>query len=83
MQREATMQPHGAELDAQSQKILDILKESGEWLNRRDVAQAMGKKQLNPYDIAILQVLAAQGLIETDRKDNNSPVGWEWVYRAK
>lgn len=77
------MQPKGVELDAQSQRILDVLRSATDWMNRRDIARAMNKKQLNPYDIAVLQVLTGQGLIEASQRDNNSPVGWEWMYRAK
>lgn len=77
------MQPHGAELDSQSRRILDAIKGGDDWMNRRAIAEALGKKQLNPYDIAILQILTAQELIEIRRQDNNSPVGWEWQYKAK
>jgi hypothetical protein len=80
----AAMQRQGVELDDQANKILNVLRgEQDKWHNRRDIAKKLGKNQLNPYDIAVLQMLGMQGQVETDQRENNSPVGWEWVYRAK
>lgn len=55
----------------------------GEWLTRRDLAVRIGRPtRLNPYDVQVLDDLAAQGLIEMSEKVTGT-VRKEYVYRTR
>lgn len=70
-------------LDQKTELLLSILKESpGEWLTRSDIARALDKRKLSPYDIAMLEILEDRGLIEIQHRGNRTPIGYEFVYRA-
>lgn len=70
-------------LSKQSDVLLSVLKESaGEWLNRSDIARMLDKRKLSAYDIAMLEILQEKGLIEIQHRDNRTPIGYEFVYRA-
>lgn len=72
------------ELPEQAQRILSIVKAAGGvWVDRREIAKALGKNRLNPGDLAYLDVLAANSIVETEQRKNNTPIGYEVVYRAK
>lgn len=72
------------ELPEQAQRILSIVKAAGGvWVDRREIAKALGKNRLNPGDLAYLDVLAANGIVETEQRKNNTPIGYEVVYRAQ
>ena len=70
-------------LDKQTDRLLNVLKDSqGEWLTRSSIARALEKRKLSPYDIAMLEVLHERGLVEIRHRDNRTPIGYEFVYRA-
>lgn len=69
-------------LEKQSHLLLAVLRDSpGEWLTRSDIAKALEKRKLSPYDIAMLEFLQEKGLIEIQHRDNRTPIGYEFVYR--
>jgi Fe2+ or Zn2+ uptake regulation protein len=71
-------------LTEQAQKLLEILQAAkNPWMNRKDIAKAIGKRRLTPYDIALLELLQAQGLVEIQSRANGTPIGYEWVYHAQ
>ena len=75
--------PH-SRLTEQAQKLLEILKGTRiEWMNRKDIARAIGKRRLTPYDIALLELLHGKGLVEIKSRENGTPIGYEWVYHAR
>lgn len=64
-------------------KLLDTLRQHGGWMNRRAWARAIGRPQtLTPYDLQLIEKMAADGLIEVEQHQAG-PVRFEWVYRAK
>lgn len=67
-----------------SDLILEKLRESGQWMTRREIAQAMGRpgNRLNPYDVQLLEVLASQKLVEIAQRKIGI-VQTENIYRAK
>ncbi len=70
-------------LDQKTDLLLSVLRESpGEWLTRSDIARALDKRKLSPYDIAMLEILQDKGLIEIQHRDNRTPIGYEFVYRT-
>jgi hypothetical protein len=71
-------------LTDQAQKLLEILRATGQdWMNRKDIARAIGKRRLTPYDIALLELLQEKGLVEIQSRENGTPIGYEWVYHAR
>ncbi len=71
-------------LTEQAQKLLEILRATGQdWMNRKDIARAIGKRRLTPYDIALLELLQEKGLVEIQSRENGTPIGYEWVYHAR
>ncbi len=64
-------------------KLLEVLiGASGEWVNRRHIADHIGKRRLIPYDIACLQTLESHELINVQRVHDDTPIGYQVVYRA-
>ncbi len=71
-------------LTEQGQRLLDILQKPGhEWMSRKQIARALGKRRLTPYDIALLEILQDKGLVEIQSRANGTPIGYEWVYHAR
>lgn len=71
------------ELTPHMKKILDALRSAGDWMNRSELAKALGKNRLTPYDVQILDELATAGTVEAVRRDKPGFIPYEWVYRAK
>jgi hypothetical protein len=69
-------------LTPQAQQILDALLESGDWINRAEIARRVEKNALNKWDVILLAKLADAGLIETMQIPRHGPIGYEWKYRA-
>ena len=68
----------------QALKILEVLQEKpGAWLKRKEIALALGKRRLTPYDIELLQRLCDEDLAEIGRRSNPTPIGYEYAYRAR
>jgi hypothetical protein len=77
-------QPHEASLSEQAKKLLTAIESSeSEWLTRNKIAQRLGKRRLNPYEVALLGVLKEQGLIEVEKRDDPTPIGYRYEYRVK
>lgn len=70
-------------LRPQTERLLEILKPfSGDnWARRADIARGLEKRKLSSYDIALLEILQEQGVIEIMLRDNRTPIGFEFVYR--
>ena len=62
--------------------LLSVLRSTGQWTTRTQLAEATGKKQLSPNDRNWLATLERDGLIEVRKQTINAPVGFEWQYRA-
>ena len=75
--------PPVSRLTEQAHKLLEILRATEiMWMNRKDIARAIGKRRLTPYDIALLELLQDKGLVEIKPRANGTPIGYEWVYHA-
>lgn len=75
--------PRLSELTEHAHKLLEILRGTDiTWMNRKDIARAIGKRRLTPYDIALLELLQDKGLVEIESRANGTPIGYEWVYHA-
>jgi hypothetical protein len=67
----------------QAMKILEVLdSKRGHWMKRKEIALALGKRRLTPYDIELLQRLCDEGLAEIGKRPNPTPIGYEYAYRA-
>jgi prophage antirepressor-like protein len=61
-------------------KIVQALYDAGEaWLTRSQVARALGKKRLTPYDIECLQMLTEVNILETSTQPTTAP-GSDFAY---
>lgn len=68
------------ELTPHQLKLVQALYDSeGKWLTRAEVARAISKKRLTPYDINCLDMLTEKGLIETSTKPTTAP-GSDFAY---
>lgn len=63
--------------------LLDEIYRRGGWITRSELADAWGKKKLNPWDTGMLDKLVERGLIEKQQRPRPGAVGFEWIYRAK
>jgi hypothetical protein len=71
-------------LTEHGEKLLAIIRSrGGEIVTRSDIAKALDKTRLNVWDVALLDKMAGQGMIEATKRKIKSPIGYEWVYRAK
>ena len=76
--------PPVSRLTEQAQRLLEILQSTRlPVMNRKDIAKAIGKRRLTPYDIALLELLQERGLVEITSRPNATPIGYEWVYHAR
>lgn len=75
------------EITAKAQEILKIIEAAGgEWVNRRQLAESLGKNKLTQWNLKLLDDLIAAGLIEAQQHEKPrraSAVGYEHVYRIK
>lgn len=55
----------------------------GEWAPRAKIAHALGRKRLNPLDLAALRVLEVTGQIEVEKRPDPRPIGFITLYRLK
>lgn len=55
----------------------------GELVDRKFIAQQLGRVMLNGADIAVLDLLAANGVIEAVERDTRAPSGIKLLYRMK
>src|SRR5258707_15469523 len=63
-------------------RILEIIQSSPDWMTRQDIADALNRRQLSPYDKTQLERLLIKGLIEI-RQATRGAVGKRFEYRAK
>lgn len=71
------------ELTNHQWKLLEVLiKSNATWVSRRQIAQAIGKRRLIPYDIDCLQLLEERELVDIQRVHDDTPIGYQVVYKA-
>ena len=70
------------QLTPMAQKLLDLLQEQDNWINRSDLASNLNKSTLNKWDVILLSRLAENDSIETRKVAHHGPIGNEWQYRA-
>ena len=71
------------ELTNHQWKLLEVLiKANAQWVNRRRIAESIGKRRLIPYDIDCLKLLEKRSLVNIKKVDDNTPIGYQVVYRA-
>lgn len=81
------MQPHEFEhrvdqLTNHQWKLLEVLiKADAQWVTRRQIATAIGKRRLIPYDIGCLKMLQEKNLVDIEHVNDNTPIGYQVVYR--
>lgn len=76
--------PGPARVTPHAQRMLDAVRaQRGAWVTRQDIAAAIGKKRLTPWEIGLLQLFIDRGDIERQAFDTNAPSGKVWKYRAK
>lgn len=71
-------------LTEHQKKILEIIYLSGDqWLGRSEIAQAMHKRRLNPYDMECLNLLEERGLILSSKRPSRAPhIEYAHIYRV-
>lgn len=75
-------QPLDARLTPMAQKLLNMLREHDDWINRSSLAWKMQKTALNKWDVVLLNKLAERDYIETRKIRHHGLIGYEWQYRA-
>lgn len=55
---------------------------NGAWVSRAELARATGKRRLSPHDVLLLERLAESGKVEIRQRENHTPVGIAYDYRA-
>ncbi len=61
-------------------KILEVLYNAGgQWLTRIQLARALSKQRLTPYDINCLKMMTDRGLIHTSTQPTSAP-GSDFAY---
>lgn len=63
-----------------AQRLVDALRRHAAWMDRGDLAQAIGKNRLNPHDIELLDGLVDMGLVE--RNEQATGITMKYVYRS-
>jgi hypothetical protein len=61
-----------------AEKVMEIIRQATTPLSRADIASALGKRTLSPWDIAVLEMLEEQEMVEVE----SSVVQVKLSYRA-
>lgn len=78
------LEAHLAALTDHQKKVLEIIYRAGsKWMGRSEIARAMDKRTLNPYDLECLTLLAGRGLIEASTRPSRAPqIAYAHIYRV-
>lgn len=79
---EGVQQQTGVRLTPMAQKLLSILQEHDDWINRSSLAQKMQKSALNKWDVVLLNKLTEWDFVEIRKVRHHGPIGYEWQYCA-
>ena len=79
---EGVQQQTGVKLTPMAQKLLSVLQEHDDWINRSSLAQKMQKSALNKWDVVLLNKLTEWDFIEIRKVHHHGPIGYEWQYCA-
>jgi hypothetical protein len=75
---------HVDTLDNKSQELLEAIRARGVgWHTRAEIAAQLGKNKLNPVEAALLDAMAARGVLEREMQPSNKPHIQHWAYRIK
>ncbi|MBI1864049.1 hypothetical protein HYS03_02470 [Candidatus Woesebacteria bacterium] len=69
-------------LSIYANKILDLLRQRGEWMKRSEIAKGLGRKRLTGSHLTALAILEERKLIEVEKRPDNRPIGLIFFYRA-
>lgn len=72
-----------ATLTPVQEEMLTAIRSAGDWIDRGDLAQQLGKKRLNKWHDKLLADLLEMGVIEQRTVPHTSPIGFKYEYRAK
>lgn len=76
----AEIDTHLRELTPHQIRILQAVYDGGRrWLTRANVAKALNKRRLTPYDINCLKLLAEKGIIDESTQETTAP-GSDFAY---
>jgi len=59
-----------------------MLKVHGGWMTRRDLASAIGKRQLIPHDLELLNRLIEKNLVLVEKRERRGMIPYQLVYKA-
>ena len=76
------VQSSAKKLTPMAEKLLDLLQQQDDWINRSDLAFKLHKSVLNKWDVVLLSRLADNDFIEVRKVSHHGPIGYEWQYRA-
>lgn len=69
------------ELTGLQQLLLNTLRDSGDWMTRREIGTAIGRT-VQHYDVQQLKTLEGLGLIESQKRKIGAVMS-EYIYRSK
>ncbi len=64
-------------------RMLDAVASFDQWVSRGELAKHLGKKRLNPHEVAALDLLVERGQLEAEKRSAPGPIGYQWVYRVR
>jgi len=74
---------HAANVTGKGRALLAHIRAAGaQGISRDDLAQAIGRKRLNPWDLAQIDLMAEQGLIRIETRPSARPHILEYRYLA-
>lgn len=69
--------------ESAAQGLLRVIRGAApEWITRQQISEAIGRRRITPYDIATLDRLVQDQVIEA-RQAQRGAFGKRWEYRAK
>lgn len=76
-----TIVDKAGQLTPHAKKLFDALKDyENVWLSRSEIADAIGKNRLTPYDIQLLESFAELGIGQARKVEIKGTIHWQ--YRA-
>jgi predicted transcriptional regulator len=74
--------PQAKNMTPQAETILQKLRMNGGWMTRSEIAAALGRKRINVWTVAVLDMLVEQGLVAVEKRDAHGGIGFAWSYKA-
>jgi hypothetical protein len=74
--------PEAHNMTPKGEEILNLIREKGDWITRAELAELLGKKRLNVWQVALLDMMVEQKVLVMKKRRIPGGIGFSWQYKA-